>query len=170
MKKLWFIFAFLFLCTMNVYADNLSDLVLPKFFKANIVDSKKFGNLTVVHLSVVGADHNDAFAIVTPQNKVIDIDDYAILSGIDVKKDPSFKAVTQKFPSADSLWPGNHQYPESKTLDGGIQQLQFTYRLLNGCHACEVAGIAHVAFNFDADGNFLGTQLLSIVPAPVVSS
>jgi hypothetical protein len=167
MKKLGFLFAFLFLGVMlNAYADDLSDLVLPKFFKAKIIDSKKFGNITVVHLSVVGADHSDAFAIVTPQNKVIDIDDYAILSAIDIKKDPGYKDLAKKYPNVDSLWPGNHQYPEGKTLDGGVQQLQFTYRLLNGCHACAVAGLAHVAFNFDIDGTFLGTKLLNVSPMP----
>lgn len=150
-------------------ADVISQLE-AKFSEPKIIDQKKFNNLTVAHLSVRGADYSDAFVIITPKDKIIDIDDYAILSGINIKKDTNFKTLAKNNPSIDSLWPGNHQYPESVILPGGIQQLQFTYSVLNGCHACAIGAIAKVAFSFDAQGNFLGAELLGLSPPPVVSA
>jgi hypothetical protein len=151
----------------NVLPKDIISELQSKFPEPKVIDQKKFNNITVVHLSVTAADHSDAYAIITPQHKIIDIDDYAILSGMDIKKDPNYKDLAKKFPNIDSLWPGNHQYPESVNLPGGIQQLQFTYSILNGCHACELAAIGKVGFNFDGDGSYLGAQLLGLSPPPI---
>jgi hypothetical protein len=164
----------MFICSFNIFAKEVPEKLLPeiqaKFSEPKMIDQKKYKSITVMHLSVRAADHNDAFVIITPKDKVIDIDDYAILSNINIKSAANFKELAQKNPAIDSLWPGNHQYPESVTLPGGIQQLQFTYAVLNGCHACAIGAIAKVGFNFDPEGDFLGTQLLTLSPPPVISN
>jgi hypothetical protein len=42
------------------------------------------------------------------------------------------------------------------------QRFVVTYRLLNGCHACERLGQARFEFRFDAEGKLLGTALLDV--------
>ncbi len=133
-----------------------------------VIDTKTFGKVTVIHASVTGADHSDAFFIAA-KDRVFNIDDYSNLSQLDIKSQVNYAQLAKQFPNI-GIWPGNHTYPKSETLAGGITQLVFTYSLLNGCHACELAGIANVAFNFDQDGNYLGEQLLSLSPPPIASS
>lgn len=175
---LLFLSGFLSAVSLNCYAseaqpklsaDVISQLQ-TKFPESKIIDQKNFNNLTVVHLAIRGQNYNDTFVIITPNKKIINIDDYAILSNINIKKDPKFQELAKKNSNIDSLWPGNHQYPEIVTLPGGIQQLQFTYSVLNGCHDCAIGAIAKVAFNFDSQGNFLGALLLELSPPPVVST
>lgn len=133
-----------------------------------VQDTKIFGNVTVIHASVTGADHSDAFFIAA-KNRVFNIDDYANLSQLNIKSQVNYASLAQRYPNI-GIWPGNHTFPKAEELAGGITQLVFTYSLLNGCHACELAGIANVGFNFDKEGNYLGEQLLSLSPPPVSSS
>lgn len=147
--------------------SRLEKAVFPQFtlFQPQITDIESFEGLTVVHLAVKAADHSDAYVIVTPDNTVIDIDNYAILSQIDIKKNPAYSKLAEKFPNI-SIWPGQHDYPKVERLADGTKQLQFNYRLLNGCHACAVGGVAVIGFNFDVNHHFDGTVLLSLLPPP----
>lgn len=152
--------------TKFVITQPLAEVLQP--VNGKVIDSKTFGNVTVVHASVSGADHSDAYFIVA-KDKVIDVDDYANLSQLNISSQPSFAQLSQKYPNI-GIWPGNHNFPKSEDLAGGITQLIFTYSLLNGCHACELGGIANVGFNFDKEGNYLGEQLLSLSPPPISPS
>jgi hypothetical protein len=152
-----------------VMTQPLAEALQP--VNGKVIDTKTFGkdnNIIVVHASVSGADHSDAYFIVS-KDKVLDIDDYANLSQLNISPQPSYAQLSQKYPNI-GIWPGNHNFPKSEELAGGITQLVFTYSLLNGCHACELGGIANVGFNFDKDGNYLGEQLLSLSPPPISSS
>jgi hypothetical protein len=133
-----------------------------------VIDTKTFGNITVVHAKVTGADHSEAFFIMA-KNRIFNVDDYANLSQLTIKSQVNYAQLAQKFPNI-GIWPGNHTFPKSEELAGGITQLVFTYSLLNGCHACELAGIANVGFNFDKDGNYIGQELLSLSPPPINAS
>jgi len=148
--------------------SQLEKVIYPEFklFSPKIIDTKKFDVLTIVHLSVKAADHSDAFVIVTPENKVIDIDNYALLSNIDIKKNSQYSKLAEKNPNI-SIWPGNHDYPKFEKLADGALQLQFNYRLLNGCHACAVGGVAVVGFNFDVKGELINTTLIDLLPPSV---
>jgi len=148
--------------TKFVMTQPLAAVLQP--VNGKVIDTKTFGKVTVVHASVSGADHSEAYFIVA-KDKVIDIDDYANLSQLNISSQPSFTQLSQKYPNI-GIWPGNHSFPKSEELAGGITQLIFTYSLLNGCHACELGGIANVGFNFDKDGNYLGEQLLALSPPP----
>ncbi|HEV2613715.1 MAG TPA: hypothetical protein VGV92_03290 [Gammaproteobacteria bacterium] len=149
-----------------VMTQPLADALQP--VNGKVLETKTFGNVTVVHASVTGADHSDAYFIVA-KDKVFDIDDYSNLSQLNLKSQPSFAQLAQKYPNI-GIWPGSHMFPKSETLAGGVTQLIFTYSLLNGCHACELGGIANVGFNFDKDGNYLGEQLLALSPPPYSAS
>lgn len=149
--------------------------VLPQVFtdllasqNGKVLETKTYGNnneIMVVHASVQGADHSDAFYIIL-NDQILDIDEYASISQLNINTQPNYPELFKKFPNV-GIWPGNHEFPKKEILPGGITQLIFNYRLLNGCHACELAGIANVGFNFDNNGNYLGDQLLSLSPSPV---
>jgi ketosteroid isomerase-like protein len=64
------------------------------------------------------------------------------------------------------LW-GHPEFEKMLLLPTGGQRFIITYALLNGCHACEVAGSAHVAFDFDRAGNLLRTHLLGLTAVPI---
>jgi hypothetical protein len=144
-------------------------IAMMKFSRGTVIDNKKMGNVTVLRVAVPAADHSEEFYVINNNGDLIDVDDQAILSGIEISKASNYQSILQKYPSV-SLWPGNHQYPVENDLPSGITQLVFTYSLLNGCMACELAGIAKVALNFDSVGNFQGAQLLSLDPPPIAAS
>ena len=54
------------------------------------------------------------------------------------------------------------QPPKMIVQSGKGQRFVVEYRLLNGCHACERVGRARFAFDFDAEGKFLGSTLLDV--------
>lgn len=194
MKKILFLFLFSAVCfVMNSYAesasakntalfnnlDNLEKIIIAKIPDSKILNIKAYDTnanggvnskkIIVAYLAVKAADHSDAFVIITPEKDVIDIDDYAILSQINIRNHPQYVELAKKFPNI-SLWPNHHQYPEAKTLADNTTQLIFNYRLLNGCHACAIGGVARIGFNFDSDGKFLGAVLLALLPPPLMTN
>lgn len=110
------------------------------------------------------ANENYACALVNGDPAVIDVDDYAIVQKVDLKNDKTFTEIASTFPKAE-LWPGDRFGADCivpEAAPGGMQRFLVTYRLLNGCHACEVLGLAKVSFDFDNKGKFIGTELLTV--------
>lgn len=141
-------------------------LAMLQLSRGTIEEFKKYNNLSVVKVTVPAADHSEEYYIINNVGDVINVDDQSIISGVDITKAANYQSLAQRYPNI-SLWFGNHTYPIVNSLPDGIQQLVFTYSLLNGCTACELAGIAKVAFNFDSDGHFLNTQLIELDPSPI---
>ena len=79
---------------------------------------------------------------------------------IDIRRDPLYPALVRKFPRLE-LW-GKAYFKAIQPLPGGGHRFVFSFVLLNGCHACEVGGYAHVAFDFNRAGEFLGTKSLRL--------
>lgn len=53
-----------------------------------------------------------------------------------------------------------------KGLRGQGQRFVVSYRVTNGCRACEYLGTAWFAFDFEQGGKFMGTKFLGIEKAP----
>ena len=154
------------LTTMQKRDASDQAIAFNKYSRGWIKEFKTDGKLTIIYASIPGADYSDGYFIINNQGSIINVDDYAILSEIDISKNPHYKEIIQQFPSA-SLWPGNHQsFPDMTTSPENSPRLVFTYTLLNGCHACEIAGTAKIAFDFDDDGQFLNAQLIDLTPVP----
>jgi len=118
------------------------------------------------------ANENNGCFLVNGDPPVIDIDDFAITQKIDLTKDKRYEEIASGFPKVE-LWPGDRWGADCiipATTREGRQRFLVTYRLLNGCHACEFLGSARVAFDFDSTGKFLGTELLGIEAAVRVFS
>lgn len=152
--------------TMQNHHASAQAIAFNKYSRGWITQYKNYGKLTVIYASIPGADYSDGYFIINDQGEIINVDDYAILSSIDITKNPNYQQIIQRFPSA-SLWPGNHQsFPDKVTSPENSPRFIFTYSLLNGCHACEIAGTATIGFDFDNDGNFLNAQLIDLTPVP----
>lgn len=105
------------------------------------------------------ANENQGFVLVNGTPPRIDVDDLTLLSQDALKKDPAFHGLRQIYPAL-SLWAGDRSdraYPLAETMPDGGQRFTVRYRLLNGCHACELAGFADYVFEFDGAGRFLKT-------------
>jgi hypothetical protein len=106
------------------------------------------------------ANTNDAILLVNGTPQVIDLEDLDKLGKIDIRRDPLYPSLARRFPEIE-LW-GNPQFETSQRIPTGGQRIIIKYVLLNGCHACEIAGYAHIAFDFDSTGTFRGLRLLRL--------
>jgi predicted secreted protein len=118
------------------------------------------------------ANENNGCYLVNGAPPVIDVDDFEITRKIDLAKDSLYREIASGFPKVE-LWPGDRWSADCivpGTTQDGKQRFLVAYRLLNGCHACELLGSARVAFDFDRNGTFLGTELLGVEPTVRVFS
>lgn len=86
--------------------------------------------------------------------------DRKYLDKIDLTKDSKYSTIIKKYPHAE-LWLDGKLDRMITSADGG-QSIIWRHKLLNGCRACEVAGSATVAYDFDGNGNYKGVQLLKL--------
>lgn len=82
------------------------------------------------------------------------------LRDMNIRTDPAYPAIVRKFPNAE-IW-SNGGFKTSQQLAGGGQRFTYQFPVLNGCHGCEVAGTAKIAFDFDRSGKYLGAKLLGL--------
>ena len=114
------------------------------------------------------ANENQGFLLINGVPPAIDVDDLSFLSAEDLKKDPLYPRLKNQY-TALALWQGDRsgrEYPASDRTPDGAQRFTVRYRLLNGCHACELAGHVRYAFDFDRNGQFIGTTYLGIEKPP----
>jgi len=86
------------------------------------------------------------------------------VSDVDISADPAYPALARRFPKLE-FWPTSAAFRAMKRLPGGGQGFEFAYPLLNGCHACELAGYALVSLDFGPDGVYRGPRLIRLEPA-----
>ena len=82
------------------------------------------------------------------------------LNSIDISYDPLFPSIIKKFPKATLWFRGNFVKMDNTSRNG--QRFIWKHLVMNGCSACEVAGSATVAYDFDKTGRFAGTKLLML--------
>jgi predicted secreted protein len=96
---------------------------------------------------------------------MIDIDNYDIISKVDLEKNKIYKQIKKSYPIV-SIWPGDRSgtdYPAVNSLPEGGQQFIFNYRLQDGCHACKLIGFVNLGFDFDKDGNLSAVKVINIL-------
>ena len=107
------------------------------------------------------ANTNGGSFLVNGSPSMISLEELDKWGKVDIRKDPLYPAIAKRFPEV-MLWGGEPGFGTMQRLPSGGQRFIFSYVLLNGCHACDVAGYAHVAFDFDRNGRFSGTKLLRL--------
>lgn len=77
----------------------------------------------------------------------------------DVRLNQYYAPLAQRYPKM-RMWNGDNHFEGMEPRAEGGQRFIFGFNLVDGCHACEVLGVARVAFDFDETGRFLGTTYL----------
>jgi WD40 repeat protein len=106
------------------------------------------------------ANDNGTLLLVNGTPQIVDLEDWSQLEKIDITKDPLYPRLLRKYPKL-MLW-GHPEFETMRPMATRGQRFIFSFVLLNGCHACEVGGYAHIAFDFDSMGRFLGRRLLRL--------
>lgn len=83
---------------------------------------------------------------------------------INISTAPAYPALKRLFPNIE-FWPTSADFRDIKRLSNGGQSFEFAYPLLNGCHACDLAGYALVSLDFGPDGVYHGPRLIRLEPA-----
>lgn len=83
---------------------------------------------------------------------------------IDISSDPLYPALLKKFPQLE-LWNSEASFRELEQGPDKGQNFLFAYPLLNGCHACELAGYALIALKFDQTGAYQGPKFIRLEAA-----
>ncbi len=108
------------------------------------------------------ANSNTQFILVNGTPPLIHVDDAdAFQKAIDIHTDPLYSSLAAKFPQLE-VSIGDNQFEKMEQPSAGGQRFIFSFRIVNGCRACEDAGVAHVAFDFDGSGSFTGLKLISL--------
>ena len=130
---------------------------LAQFFKMGRVD------LAFVRYPF-RANENDGWLFVNGDPAIVDMDALSNLSERQLEGNPTYLRLKEKYPNV-MLFGGDRTItrpPEMVVQPAKGQRFIVEYRLLNGCHACERVGSARFAFDFDANGKFLGSTLLEV--------
>jgi hypothetical protein len=110
------------------------------------------------------ANENQGWLLVNGDPAIIDVDDLALLPKGQLDRNQACLRIKGRFPKV-MLFGGDRslkQPPKMAPTSGKGRRFIVEYRLLNGCHACERVGRAQFAFDFDADGKFLGSTLIEV--------
>lgn len=113
------------------------------------------------------ANENQACFLVNGSPALIDVDDQALLARGSLTQDATYASIVHAFPQV-TLSPGARdgtRYPDVENNADGGARVVVAYRLRNQCHACATLGTAWFAFNFDPQGEFLGTTLAGVTKA-----
>lgn len=96
--------------------------------------------------------------LVNDQSSIFDLIEQSL--NVDIRKHPLYTKLTRKFPEAklSTIF----SFEEAQKLPKNGQRFVFHYTLLNGCRACEPAGSARIAYDFDINGRFQGAELLEL--------
>ena len=82
-------------------------------------------------------------------------------TAVDITADPAYVHLRQTYPDL-TLWPTSAIFRRMDSLPGGGQGFVFAYPVLNGCHACALAGYALISLDFSPQGTFLGPRFLQL--------
>ncbi len=107
---------------------------------------------------------NEDFLLVNRKNLLNDPNDRAYFgpnSFLAPQTQPAFSQVLASYPNA-IVWPVP-DFDHEENLPSGGQRFVFKYNILNGCHACDLVGIARFAFIFDSHGDYAGASVLDAV-------
>jgi hypothetical protein len=112
------------------------------------------------------ANENRAWFLVNGMPESIDVDARDCLAVDALERAPEYRALLRRYPEL-MLWPGTRGAvgPRPASRPHGRESFIIAYRLRNLCHACAVVGHVRFAFDFERSGEFLGTHLVSVIPA-----
>jgi hypothetical protein len=109
------------------------------------------------------ANTNYGYLLVNGDPPMVNVDDLKLLKEA-LAKDPAYAKLILRFPNA-AIWPEDRfstEYPSVQPLPNGGPRFTVEYRFTDLCRACKELGKAKFAFDFDANGKFLGVKMLGL--------
>ncbi len=132
-------------------------------------DFRKVGRVDIAYVSYpFRANQNQVWLLVNGDPGAVDVDDFKLLPVDNFSKNSTYAALAKKYPKI-SVWPGDRsgtKYPLATVRSSGGQSFIVEYNLQDGCRGCARLATARLAFDFDADGKFLGAKLERIRALP----
>ncbi|WP_298611043.1 hypothetical protein [uncultured Thiothrix sp.] len=104
------------------------------------------------------ANTNDAYVMLNGQPKVVSTEIQNIKG---LEKDPQYKTLKKKYKNLE-FWGTRAEFVKVNKTKAG-QSFIFNYTLKDGCNACGTPWASQVAFRFNPQGKFLGSQFVKIV-------
>ena len=131
---------------------------------------KKYGPVDVAQVFYpLRANDNYALLLVNGNPEILDVDDHAKAgpgsdgTGLDVPGSET-KVSPNRSLAGRPQW--QHSLARVQLLPAGGTEFIVSYRLINGCHACQHVGLARFGWDFDASGKFLRTVFIPTPPPP----
>jgi hypothetical protein len=83
------------------------------------------------------------------------------IGNVDITHDPLYPVLSRRYPQL-TIWPTEIYLVTPQSLPDGSQRFIISYLLVNGGHASPAEGYALFAFDFDAQGKFIGNHFLQL--------
>jgi hypothetical protein len=113
--------------------------------------------MDLVYASVIAADHSDDVFMIAHSGELINL---LGTPDLNIKKASGYSKIAKRF-SDPMLWPvvePSLGFPKYRQLKSGGDSIILEQQMTNQCHACERAGKAQVAYDFDTKGEFIGQR------------
>lgn len=127
-----------------------------------------FKKISIVDIAELACPFRDnpqpEVVLLNGQPPIVEISDMNNLSQINLLSEPEYLRMLGRHNEA-LLWPYAGGLVEVKKMPDGTGRYVFTFRLLNGCETCPLAGIMTVGYDFNAAGRFTGVILIKLVTA-----
>lgn len=131
----------------------------------DLVKYYKDGGLDLIHMVRFGANYPGVYYAIGTSGDFVDLIFGPQTQKLDIRKDPHYPEIALKFPNVE-LFSIVDKLPQVDSNPNGTGiRLIFRFQLLNGCHACERAGYANVAYDFSDTGVLQAASILSLEPA-----
>ncbi len=108
------------------------------------------------------ANENSAWFLVNGTPMLIDVDNRRNLKLAAMRSSAAYLRIYHNDRNV-TFWPGDRGAAGPEVALNG-REFVVDYLLRNLCHACAIIGRVRYAFDFDANGTFLGTRLVSVTP------
>jgi hypothetical protein len=123
------------------------------------------GQVSLAHVTFpFRANENQGAYLVNGTPARIDVDNQSLLAKSELNANPVYAELVRKY-SEILMFPGDRigtNAVPAESLPGGGQRFLVDYKLNDRCHACPQVGTARFAFDFNPEGQFLGTRLISV--------
>jgi len=125
---------------------------------------KHYQPLDLLHLVRFGANYPGVYYTIGMNGDIVDLIFGPQMAGLDIRKDPHYAEIATRYPRV-ALFSIVDKLPKVFTLPEhpGIEVI-LRFQLLNGCHTCEQAGYAYVAYDFSKVGALQSVTIQSMEP------
>lgn len=155
-------------CRQKVMQANAASAQAVSFLQQSkghlMISFVELGKVDLAWGAFPGASYQGQYYLLNGSPALVGVDDAAIKArkggSLDLAANPGYRRLLERRPKT-GLW--QCRGFEGADLSQAGQRFIFSFYLKEGCNACPVAGLAYLAFDFDANGKFLGIKLVGLI-------